>query len=117
MSELKEIREKILVNIKEVVRENKEKVEEMYEEIYANENKVKFVETFFSDRKMIRTFPNLKATDINGNILFFIASINVLHNASISFLSEEKRDFFSERVNFLRENASLGVKVTDTVFF
>ena len=38
-------------------------------------------------------------------------------NASISFLSEEKRDFFSERVNFLRENASLGVKVTDTVFF
>lgn len=51
--------------------ENKEKVEEMYEEIYANENKVKFVETFFSDRKMIRTFPNLKLTDAYGNILYF----------------------------------------------
>ena len=51
--------------------ENKEKVEEMYDEIYANENKVKFVETFFSDRKMIRTFPNLKLTDAHGNILYF----------------------------------------------
>lgn len=50
---------------------NREEVEEMYEEIYINENKVKFIETFFSDRKMIRTFPNLKATDINGNIIYF----------------------------------------------
>ena len=51
--------------------ENKEKVEEMYEEVYTDEKVVKFVETFFSDRKMIRTFPNLKATDVNGNILYF----------------------------------------------
>lgn len=51
--------------------ENKEKVEEYYEEVYADEKIVKFVETFFSDRKMIRTFPNLKATDVNGNILYF----------------------------------------------
>lgn len=50
---------------------NREEVEEMYEEIYINENKVKFIETFFSDRKMIRTFPNLKATDTNGNIIYF----------------------------------------------
>ena len=33
MSELKEIREKILVNIKEVVRENKEKVEDAYKRV------------------------------------------------------------------------------------
>ena len=33
MSELKEIREKILVNIKEVVRENKEKVEDTYKRV------------------------------------------------------------------------------------
>ena len=51
--------------------ENKEKVEEYYEDVYSNEKIVKFVETFFSDKKMIRTFPNLKATDVNGNILYF----------------------------------------------
>lgn len=50
---------------------NREEVEEMYEEIYINEKTVKFIETFFSDRKMIRTFPNLKATDTNGNIIYF----------------------------------------------
>lgn len=51
--------------------ENKEKVEEIYQEISKNEKMMQFVETFFSDKKMIRTFPNLKATDINGNILYF----------------------------------------------
>lgn len=51
--------------------ENKDKIEEIYQEIYKNEKLVHFVETFFSDKKMIRTFPNLKATDINGNILYF----------------------------------------------
>jgi len=51
--------------------ENKEKVEEYYEDVYSDEKVVKFVETFFSDRKMIRTFPNLKATDVNGNIIYF----------------------------------------------
>ena len=51
--------------------ENREKIEEIYENIYKNESLVNFVETFFSDKKMIRTFPNLKATDVNGNILYF----------------------------------------------
>lgn len=51
--------------------ENKEKVEEIYKEVYQNEKLVQFVEIFFSDKKMIKTFPNLKATDVNGNILYF----------------------------------------------
>lgn len=51
--------------------ENKEKAEEIYKEIYGNEKLAEFIQTFFSDRKMIRTFPNLKATDKNGNILYF----------------------------------------------
>ena len=51
--------------------ENKEKVEEYYEDVYSDEKIVKIVEKFFSDKKMIRTFPNLKATDVNGNILYF----------------------------------------------
>lgn len=51
--------------------ENREKVEELYQEIYGNEKLAEFIQTFFSDKKMIRTFPNLKATDVNGNILYF----------------------------------------------
>ena len=51
--------------------ENKDKVEEMYEKAYQNEWLSNFVRTVFSDRKMIRTFPNLKATDKDGNILYF----------------------------------------------
>lgn len=50
---------------------DKEKIEQIYQEIYKNEKFVEFVEKFFSDKKMIRTFPNLKATDVNGNILYF----------------------------------------------
>lgn len=51
--------------------ENKAKVEEYYEEVYKNKELVEFVENVFSDKKMIRTFPNLKATDVNGNIIYF----------------------------------------------
>lgn len=51
--------------------ENKDKMEEMYEKAYQNESLSKFVRTVFSDRKMIRTFPNLKANDPEGNILYF----------------------------------------------
>lgn len=51
--------------------ENRENVEELYQKVYTNEKLAKFIETFFSDRKMIRTFPNLKATDVNGKILYF----------------------------------------------
>lgn len=50
---------------------NKDKVEEMYEKAYQNEWLSNFVRTVFSDRKMIRTFPNLKTIDKDGSILYF----------------------------------------------
>lgn len=49
-------------------------VEEYYEEyleMYKNNEKLKeFVDKFFSDRKMLKTFPNLKFTLKDGNILW-----------------------------------------------
>ena len=75
--------------------ENKEIVEQKYEEIYKNEKLVNFVETFFSDRKMIRTFPNLKANDINGNILYFDSFLPEIQPYYYKFDSNWKGDLVS----------------------
>ena len=50
---------------------NKEKIIEKYDEIYGNENTARFIDTFFDDRKMIKTFPNLKTIAENGDIIYF----------------------------------------------
>lgn len=42
-----------------------------YEEIYGNEKTAHFIEVFFGDRKMIKTFPNLKTVSKNGEIIYF----------------------------------------------
>ena len=42
----------------------------MYNELYGDENKANFINKFFSDEIMIKTFPNLKIKDIDGNMLY-----------------------------------------------
>ena len=56
--------------------DNKERINAKYEEIYGNAGHAKFINTFFGDRKMIKTFPNLKTTDKNGNIIYFDCYVN-----------------------------------------
>lgn len=50
---------------------NKEQAEIVYERIYSNEKLAKFINDFWDDKKMIRTFPNLKIKDKDGNIIYF----------------------------------------------
>lgn len=50
---------------------NKEYIYKQYEKIYGNEKIAKFIDTFFSDYKMIKTFPNLKTQAENGDIIYF----------------------------------------------
>ena len=50
---------------------NKEQADIVYERIYSNEKLAEFINTFWNDRKMIRTFPNLKIQDKDGNIIYF----------------------------------------------
>ena len=50
---------------------NKEQIDIAYDKIYNNEELVKFINKYWNDRKMIRTFPNLKTQDIYGNIIYF----------------------------------------------
>lgn len=50
---------------------NKEQIDIAYDKIYNNEELVKFINKYWNDRKIIRTFPNLKTQDIYGNIIYF----------------------------------------------
>jgi len=51
--------------------ENQVKVDKQYEKIYGNKVLSKITYTLFGDRKMIKTFPNLKVEDKDGNIVYF----------------------------------------------
>lgn len=51
---------------------NKQLMDTLYEKIYVNNQKQKdFIYKFFDNEKMIKTFPNIKIEDVDGNILFF----------------------------------------------
>lgn len=50
---------------------NKEYVLEKYDKVYENKKTANFINTFFGDRKMIKTFPNLKTMSPNGEIIYF----------------------------------------------
>lgn len=50
---------------------NKEQADVAYEEMYSNEKLSEFINKYWGDRKMIRTFPNLKIQDKDGNIIYF----------------------------------------------
>ena len=56
---------------------DKELVQEQYEKIYGNENLSKFIYTFWGDKKMIRTFPNLKINDKDGNIIYMDSLLDI----------------------------------------
>ena len=43
---------------------------EKYTELYENPNVKKFVDTHFSNEKMLKTFPNIKVIQNNGNIIW-----------------------------------------------
>lgn len=49
----------------------KEEIDARYEQIYGDEDIAQFITKCFGDRKMIKTFPNLKTQDINGNMIYF----------------------------------------------
>lgn len=55
---------------------NKEYILEKYDQIYGNEKTANFINTFFGDKKMIKTFPNLKTQGPNGDIIYFDCFVN-----------------------------------------
>ena len=49
---------------------NKEIIIEKYDNLYNNEKLSNFIYKYWGDRKMIKTFPNIKVQDIDGNIIY-----------------------------------------------
>lgn len=56
---------------------NKELVIEQYNKIYRNEKLSNFIYTFWGDKKMIKTFPNLKVNDVDGNIIYMDSLLDI----------------------------------------
>ena len=55
---------------------NKQYIDEQYEKIYVKDTKQKeYILKYFGDGKMIKTFPNIKIEDVDGNILFYRAYV------------------------------------------
>lgn len=57
--------------------ENKEQVMQEYNTIYGNEKLSDFIYTFWGDKKMIKTFSNLKTTDKDGNIIYMDSLLDI----------------------------------------
>lgn len=49
---------------------NKEIIIHKYEDIYKDKKLSNFIYKYWGDRKMLRTFPNLKIQDIDGNMIY-----------------------------------------------
>ena len=49
---------------------NKEQTINLYHKIYDNEQLSEFIHKYFSNKKLLRTFPNLKIQDVDGNIIY-----------------------------------------------
>lgn len=56
---------------------NKEVMSKEYDKIYGNEKLSNFIYKFWDNKKMIRTFPNLKTTDVDGNIVYFDSYLDI----------------------------------------
>ncbi len=56
---------------------NKKQVIEQYDKIYGNEKLSDFIYQFWGDKKMIRTFPNLKVQDKNGNMVYMDSLLDI----------------------------------------
>ena len=49
---------------------NKESVDYLYEKIYSNENIANFIDKYWGDYKMIRTFPQLRVEGADGKLIY-----------------------------------------------
>ena len=62
--------------IRTVVEQNidvthKSEITKEYQKIYGNKRKANFINKYFGNEKMIKTFPNLKLLDNNNEIIYF----------------------------------------------
>ena len=71
----------------------KEIVMKKYEDIYTNEKLSNFIYKYWGDRKMIRTFPNIKVEDIDGNIIYIDGLLKDIQPYYFKFHEPRKINF------------------------
>lgn len=76
----------------------REQIDIAYDKIYNNETLTNFINKFWGDRKMIKTFPNLKTQDINGNMIYFDCYVGDIKPYYYKFNSDWRGDL----VNILK---------------
>ena len=75
--------------------ENKEKVIENYNKTYNNKVLSDFINTFWNDKKMIRTFPNIKIEDKEYNTVYIDSLLpNIQPYYKKIFLNKLKNEHF-----------------------
>ena len=70
----------------------KEEIDAKYEKIYNNEQISDFIYKFWGDEKMIKTFPNLKTQDVNGNMIYFDCYVGDIKPYYYKFNSDWRGD-------------------------
>ena len=78
---------------------NKDAVQVQYDKIYSNEKLSKFIYKYWGDRKMIRTFPNIKVTDVNGNIIYISGLLRDIPSHYLKIHEPKKIDFTKYKLN------------------
>ena len=85
-----------IIHEKDLKVENKDIMEEKYQEVYSNEILVKIIDKFVNDEKMIKTFPNMQIIDTDGNVHYFT-----------EFLPEIEPYYYKFNINFKSKLESL----------
>lgn len=71
----------------------KEIVMQKYEDIYGNEKLSNFIYKYWGNKKMIRTFPNIKVEDVDGNIIYIDSLLKDIQPYYLKFHEPRKIDF------------------------
>jgi len=71
--------------------ENKELIFQIYDELNKSEFRTKLRNTFFSNEKMIKTYPNLKVEQVDGTIVYFK---DLLPHVKPYYLKFSEQDFY-----------------------
>lgn len=68
---------------------NKQAIIQKYEHIYGNEKLSKFIYTFWGDKRMIKTYPNIKVQDKDGNQIYLDIYLKNIKPYFIKFFDKQ----------------------------
>ena len=83
---------------------NFEEYQERYNKIYSNEKRKRFIEVCWGNETMIKTFPNIKLNDKNGNIVYLNSFYPNIQNYYYKVFENEVH-------NLQKEGRSLNCKI------